>query len=199
MNITQETKSQFQETLSKISSETRMEMIQLGLNPFLETDIEKYWTIRANAKQLSFKERLIAVFQLLFKKKITDKLFAHVLCKINDDLQGQGVDPSMDYLNKAGEEGTINPLVERLQKKEPNGVSKAAPLYTESIQDAFVDRYAQAIKNGEITSETKVTEKKEKPIIVKDKVNSKPGFKGNKNSKHKRKKNTQSPSNTKKK
>lgn len=193
MNITQESKSQFQETLGKVSSETRMEMVQLGLNPFLESDIEKYWTIRAQAKKLSFKERLIAGFQLVFKSKITDKLFTHVLCKVNDNLQQNNL-PNESYLDKVGTQGEINPLVEKLEKKKPSGVSKVAPLYTESIKDALVDRYAQAIQNGEIPKQE--TRKKEDTSIKKTPLSksSKPGFKP----RHKRKKKPQSPSNTKK-
>lgn len=194
MNITQEGKSQFQETLSKVSSETRMEMIQLGLNPFLESDIEKYWTIRANAKHLSLKERFIASFQLLFKNKITDKLFAHMLCKINDDLQKHTTDLSTEYLDEVGKEGTMNPLVEKLEKKEPSGVSKVAPLYTESIKDALVDRYVQAIQNGELKDESVKEKTESKPNHNKFK-DSKPGSKPRYN---KKKKKPQSPSNTKK-
>lgn len=202
MNITQEEKSQFQETLSKISSETRMEMIQLGLNPFLESDVEKYWGIKANAKKLSFRERLIASFQLLFKKKITDKLFAHVLCKINDDLQRHYSKRSTDYLNEVGKEGVINPLVEKLEKKGPNIVSKVAPLYKESIQDALVDRYAQAIQNGELSQSLSdqnqgahrvSKDEPTKPIIVKKHPVNKPRRKKKKNPSS-----SPSPSNTKK-
>lgn len=188
MNITEESKSQFQETLNKISSETRMEMIQLGLNPFLESDVEKYWVIRANAKRLPFKERVIAAFQLLFKKKITDKLFAHVLCKINDEMQKGDTEA---YLDKVGKEGEINPLVEKLEKKEPNSVSKVAPLYTESIKEALIDRYAKAVENGEISS----TEIKNTTINKVNNSNPKP--KRNNNNRNRKRKKPQSPSNTK--
>ena len=161
MNITQEGKSQFQETLSKISSETRMEMIQLGLNPFLESDVEKYWGIRANAKKRS-----------------------------------------TDYLNEVGKEGVINPLVEKLEKKGPNIVSKVAPLYKESIQDALVDRYAQAIQNGELSQSLSdqnqgahrvSKDEPTKPIIVKKHPVNKPRRKKKKNPSS-----SPSPSNTKK-
>lgn len=85
-NPTQQTNKSKLEQLAKLTTPAiRMQMIQLGLNPFKVEDIEHFKQISSNKLDLSFLERFKAAWTFLFKNKINEGLEIVVLKKINSE------------------------------------------------------------------------------------------------------------------
>lgn len=81
---TEKSKTAFELVAELTTSTERMQMQQLGLNPFREGDIEEFKNIQSVGKIFNFFPRLKAAFSILFRSKVTLDLEVFVLRNFND-------------------------------------------------------------------------------------------------------------------
>lgn len=77
-------KSKFEQILDMTTPAERMQMQQIGLNAFLEEDIEKFKKIKEEGGKVSFFPRLKAAWKFLTKSEVTLDLEIFVLKQYND-------------------------------------------------------------------------------------------------------------------
>lgn len=158
MNITeesnkQEQKSRFQKLVDKVDPQTRIQMVQQGLNPFNEEDIATFYNKVKNGDKLSWGQRFTAAWSFLWSKKINNDLLIAVLKKVNDS---QEVEPSYESL--VNTTAQPDPITEKLMNRPPHGRSTAAKFYEKELKDALVSRITTAVEKGEMPQQKPFTE-----------------------------------------
>lgn len=156
VNITEEgrveipfKKSKFQQLVDKVNPHTRIQMVQLGLNPFNEEDIAHFHELTSKGNKLSWGQRFSAAWIFLWKKEINNNLLVAALKKVNDSMETE-----MSYDNLVDTSTKPDPITEKLMKRPPQGLSSAAKHYEGQLKDALVDRVAKAVQNGEMPNQT---------------------------------------------
>lgn len=142
-------KSEFERIVEMVSPRERMDMVQLGLNPFALEDIKHFRKIQGDSfpGKLKFWKRFSLGFSFIFKNVILNELEVEVLRNLNkknvskDEPEGRPhiLTEPMDvetYLRKPVD---LNKLKEVLQSAKRSGT----PQYKDSIIESLKKREEQ--------------------------------------------------------
>lgn len=85
-----EPKSKFQEVLELVTPAERMQMIQLGLNPFMMEDVQHFKELQSKSKPgtFNFFQRLAASLMFIFRNKFNETLQIEALRYVNSGVIG---------------------------------------------------------------------------------------------------------------
>lgn len=126
--------SSFEKVVKSTTSIVRMEMIQLGLNPFNPEDIAHYYKLQAEGGELGFFKRLKAAASLLFKAKVNEDLETFVLKGLNKKIKT--TDLPEDSLV-----GDYKPFsssfIEKISKSSPSGFPRDSEEYKKDLIDSL--------------------------------------------------------------
>jgi hypothetical protein len=156
-------KSKFQLIAEKTTPKMRMEMMQMGLNPFNEDDLEQFHKVQKGEFTLSFWSRLKAACSFLFNNEINGDLELIVIKHLNtktEEARPVKTGATVDHINdtfKAPAKATMNPK----QAHAAAIIEKAESLpLSPMIAETFIDKeeYQSSILSS-IESRLKEAEK----------------------------------------
>lgn len=131
-------KSKFEQLAELTNSTVRMEMIQLGLNPFNTDDISYYYKLQGEPSNPKFFQRVKAAFTLIFRNKVNEDLEIMALKQINAKIKVTGHGLGL----RNPEVSTYNPATSDFIKQ----VVTAAP--TTSYNDETAEEYKRKLKES---------------------------------------------------
>lgn len=132
------TKTKFESLVESTNPTTRMEMIQLGLNPFNVDDISHYYKIQSEGSELGFFARLKAASAFLFKAKVNQDLETFVLKGINKKVK------ATDRLPEDSLVGDYKPFsssfIEKVANSNPSGFPRDSTEYKKDLINSLKTR-----------------------------------------------------------
>jgi hypothetical protein len=149
-------KSAFEKIAEKTTPLERFEMLQLGLNPFSQSDINQFNEIKSENYKIGFYSRLVAAWKFLWTGVVNSDLELVIIKKIN--AAAKKINSEGFVLNECGLEGLTRhakktaEFVDRMVKVEPSCHVTDYSTYTEDLSK-IVKARAEAELN-----------KKEEPI-----------------------------------
>jgi hypothetical protein len=174
-------KSNFERLLDILTPQQRMEMIQMGLNPFNEDHVNKYIETYKEVKY-NFWQRIGIVWKYITSGIITEKMKTIVTKDLINDFDKLKTLP-VDSDKYVGDYNTnTTPFVEKILKKEPSKLSHVDKNYKDELINIVQSKIE--LSEEKVQEEKKVKNTPESSTTQQPKRGRKPsGTKSNSNSK----------------